>query len=141
GTAFAVGTSFSDAQREQPPPVGSLITFRYPELSEAGVPRFPSFVGVRAEAALATPTPKPTAAAGRVSREEGSVGRRFELVERKSSKFWEITVAGPEVTVRYGRIGTQGQTIAKASADAAAAARHAAKLIAEKTAKGYGEVS
>jgi DNA ligase-1 len=31
-----------------PPPVGSTITFRYQELTDGGVPRFPSFVGVRA---------------------------------------------------------------------------------------------
>jgi DNA ligase-1 len=46
GTTFSVGTGFSDAERENPPPVGSLITYRYQELSEGGVPRFPSFVGV-----------------------------------------------------------------------------------------------
>jgi DNA ligase-1 len=44
GTQFAVGTGFSDAERSAPPPVGSVITFRYQELSDAGVPRFPSFV-------------------------------------------------------------------------------------------------
>ena len=55
GTTFSVGTGFSDAERAIPPPVGSLITFRYQELSEGGVPRFPSFVGVRAEKA---PNPK-----------------------------------------------------------------------------------
>ena len=48
GTPFDVGTGFSDAEREDPPPVGSVITFRYQELSEAGVPRFPSFVRVLA---------------------------------------------------------------------------------------------
>ncbi|MCB9678240.1 MAG: DNA ligase [Alphaproteobacteria bacterium] len=47
GTAFKVGTGFSDAEREDPPPVGTVITFRYQELTEAGVPRFPSFVRVR----------------------------------------------------------------------------------------------
>ena len=47
GTEFSVGTGFSDAQRTSPPPVGSLITFRYQELSNGGVPRFPSYVGVR----------------------------------------------------------------------------------------------
>jgi DNA ligase-1 len=140
GTTFSVGTGFSDAEREQPPPVGSLITFRYQELSEAGVPRFPSFVGVRAEAAPVKPAPKPTAAGAGVSGGAAGAGRRFELVEGKSSKFWEIAVAGQEVTIRYGRIGTQGQTSTKAFADAAAAAQHAAKLIAEKTAKGYDEV-
>jgi DNA ligase-1 len=48
GTRFAVGTGFSDAERAAPPPIGSLITFRYQELSDAGVPRFPSYIGVRA---------------------------------------------------------------------------------------------
>ena len=47
GTQFKVGTGFSDAERESPPGVGSVITFRYQELTEAGVPRFPSYVGVR----------------------------------------------------------------------------------------------
>jgi len=51
GTTFSVGTGFSDAQRGDPPPIGSTITFRYQELSEGGVPRFPSFVGLRAETA------------------------------------------------------------------------------------------
>lgn len=39
-THFAVGTGFTDAQREDPPPIGSTITFRYQELSDGGVPRF-----------------------------------------------------------------------------------------------------
>jgi DNA ligase-1 len=46
GTKFSVGTGFADQQRENPPPVGSTITFRYQELTDAGVPRFPSFVRV-----------------------------------------------------------------------------------------------
>jgi DNA ligase-1 len=50
GTEFSVGTGFSDAQREQPPAVGSTITFRYQELTDRGVPRFPSFVRVRRDA-------------------------------------------------------------------------------------------
>jgi DNA ligase-1 len=140
GTTFSVGTGFSDAEREQPPPVGSLITFRYQELSEAGVPRFPSFVGVRAEAAVAGPAPKATPPSAGTPPGAGSAARRFELVEGTTSKFWQVAVTGAEVTVRYGRIGTQGQTNTKSFADAAAAARHAARLIAEKTDKGYGEV-
>jgi len=47
GTKLRVGTGLSDAERNCPPPVGATITFRYQELSEGGVPRFPSFVGVR----------------------------------------------------------------------------------------------
>ena len=57
GTQFSVGTGFSDAEREAPPPVGSLITFRYQELSDGGVPRFPSYVGVRVDAAWPSTTP------------------------------------------------------------------------------------
>lgn len=44
GTQFAIGTGFSDREREQPPAIGSVITFRYQELTDGGVPRFPSFV-------------------------------------------------------------------------------------------------
>ena len=44
GTRFSVGTGFSDSERSNPPPLGSTITFRYQELSDRGVPRFPSFI-------------------------------------------------------------------------------------------------
>lgn len=44
GTEFSVGTGFTDKQRSDPPPIGSTITFRFQELSDGGVPRFPSFV-------------------------------------------------------------------------------------------------
>ena len=66
--------------------------------------------------------------------------RRFEYIYGKSNKFWEISVLGKEVTVRFGRIDTQGQTQVKSFADEAAAAKHAEKLIKEKTAKGYREI-
>jgi DNA ligase-1 len=46
GTTFSVGTGFTDAQRASPPPIGATITFRYQELTDGGVPRFPSFVRV-----------------------------------------------------------------------------------------------
>ncbi len=55
GTEFAIGTGFSDRERGTPPAVGATVTFRYQELSDAGVPRFPSYLGVRTE----TPPPKP----------------------------------------------------------------------------------
>ncbi|MBJ6760216.1 DNA ligase [Myxococcaceae bacterium JPH2] len=51
GKRFSVGTGLSDAERREPPPVGTIITFRYQELSNDGVPRFPSYVGVRIDAA------------------------------------------------------------------------------------------
>ncbi len=46
GTAFKVGTGLSDAERSAPPPIGTLITYRYQELTKDGVPRFPSYVGL-----------------------------------------------------------------------------------------------
>jgi DNA ligase 1 len=49
GTQFSVGTGFTDAQREKPPAIGSTITFRFQELTDGGVPRFPSFVRVRTD--------------------------------------------------------------------------------------------
>ena len=49
GAIFSVGTGFSDKERGNPPPIGATITFRYQELSDAGVPRFPSYIGVRAD--------------------------------------------------------------------------------------------
>ena len=47
GTKFNVGTGFSDVERENPPAIGSIITFRYQELSNSGTPRFPSYIGER----------------------------------------------------------------------------------------------
>ena len=47
GTEFSIGTGFSDKERESPPPVGSTVIFRYQELSDGGVPRFPSYHGLR----------------------------------------------------------------------------------------------
>ena len=65
--------------------------------------------------------------------------RYFEFIGGNSRKFWEITVTGSEATVRYGRIGTDGQSKTKSFDDEAAAARHAERLIAAKTKKGYTE--
>jgi predicted DNA-binding WGR domain protein len=66
--------------------------------------------------------------------------RRFEFVEGGSKKFWEIGQTGCDMTVRYGRIGTNGQTQTKTFPDEARTAREVQKLIAEKVKKGYTEV-
>lgn len=47
GIRFRIGTGFSDAQRRDPPSVGSLVTFRYQGLTPAGKPRFARFMRVR----------------------------------------------------------------------------------------------
>ena len=287
GTRFNVGSGFSDAERESPPPLGALVTFRYQELSDAGVPRFPTYVGVRIDgewkgraasttspaaigaqrtvttfervrdgrrevveleargrelsvrqvttfgaddalqtaleeakrAALAegfspigsksvlatasgvepatdgapsgakddanesaskptssgsssatssdssdvTPTPtsaatavgtkspstdasaarspsvaKPSSAsAGKSTPSAPEGARRFELEEGTSSKFWEIELDGCDLTTRWGRIGSNGQSKTKTFASPEKARVEHDKLIAEKTGKGY----
>jgi DNA ligase 1 len=60
GTRFNVGTGFSDKERESPPEIGEIITYRYQELTKDGVPRFPSYVGLAIDKAAPTAptTPK-----------------------------------------------------------------------------------
>jgi DNA ligase-1 len=57
GVRFSIGTGFSDAERENPPPVGSVVTFRYQELSDGGVPRFPVYVSPRRDEPGGPPAP------------------------------------------------------------------------------------
>lgn len=62
GVRFAIGTGFSDVERGNPPPVGAWVSFRYQELTDAGVPRFPSWIGVRDDLTpeqMARPLPRP----------------------------------------------------------------------------------
>lgn len=47
GQRFALGTGFSDAQRENPPAIGSTVTYRFRDRTPKGVPRFASFVRVQ----------------------------------------------------------------------------------------------
>jgi len=67
--------------------------------------------------------------------------RRFEFVGGGSSKFWEISQSGSEVTVHFGRIGTNGQTQTKGHDSWEDAAERARKLVAEKLKEGYQEVA
>lgn len=48
--------------------------------------------------------------------------RRFELVDGNSAKFWEIEATGRTLSVRFGRLGTDGQTQKKDLPSGAAAA-------------------
>lgn len=47
GRRFALGSGLSDDLRRNPPPVGTLVTYRYRELTPKGMPRFPSYLRVR----------------------------------------------------------------------------------------------
>ena len=150
GTDFAIGTGFSDRERENPPTIGATVTFRYQELSEAGVPRFPSWVGVRLDAVPKAPqgsppvsTVKPQITPAILVSSGTAPGRprHFEFVEGTSNKFWEVSQSDNSTTTRWGRIGSSGQSKTKTYPDQQAAADAMAKLIQEKTGEGYVERS
>ncbi len=44
---FRIGSGFKDADRDNPPPVGSVITYRYRGFTQKGTPRFATFLRVR----------------------------------------------------------------------------------------------
>jgi len=47
GRRFRLGSGLGDAERRNPPPLGTTITYRYTELTAAGLPRFPRYWRVR----------------------------------------------------------------------------------------------
>jgi DNA ligase 1 len=49
GMRFKLGTGFSDAQRANPPEIGSTITYTYLDKTKNGKPKFASFLRVRNE--------------------------------------------------------------------------------------------
>lgn len=46
---FRIGSGLKDADRANPPPVGSKVTYRYSGFTQKGTPRFATFVRVRKE--------------------------------------------------------------------------------------------
>jgi len=49
GKEFYIGTGFSQREREDPPPLGSLISFRHQGYTDKGLPRFAVFIRIRDE--------------------------------------------------------------------------------------------
>ncbi|KAL9713272.1 hypothetical protein Ac2012v2_004512 [Leucoagaricus gongylophorus] len=49
GKTFSVGSGLNDKQRQDPPAIGSIIIYRFQELTKDHVPRFPTFVGIAAD--------------------------------------------------------------------------------------------
>ena len=49
GREFRLGTGFSAAQRRHPPAIGSVVSYRFRELTAQGMPRFASFLRRREE--------------------------------------------------------------------------------------------
>lgn len=49
---FKIGSGLSDAERNNPPPIGSIITFKYYGFYKSGLPKFPSFIRIRTDTSL-----------------------------------------------------------------------------------------
>ncbi|KIG13433.1 putative cytoplasmic protein [Enhygromyxa salina] len=67
--------------------------------------------------------------------------RRLEYKDAKSHKFWELDIEGDAYTVRYGKVGTDGQTQTKTCASPAKAEAEGTKKLESKIKKGYAEVA
>ncbi len=48
GIIFKIGSGLSDIQRANPPKIGTIITFKYNGLTQAGIPRFARFWRIKA---------------------------------------------------------------------------------------------
>ena len=44
---FKIGSGFKDSERNTPPPVGSIITYRHRGFTEKGLPRFATYLRIR----------------------------------------------------------------------------------------------
>lgn len=49
GVRFKLGTGFTDAQRENPPAIGSIVTYTYQDTTQKGKPKFARFLRIRSE--------------------------------------------------------------------------------------------
>jgi len=142
-----------------------VVTYRYFEMTQGGVPRFPAFMRVREDVdasefdvgaskeAPASPqkntktTPQKKATPQKKTKKAGPsstwcVEPRFSARgvcdSESGGKFWEVAVNGDgEMVVKYGKLGSAGSCTTKAFADEAAATKEAKKLVRQKAGKGY----
>ena len=151
GKEFRVGTGLSDAERGSPPAIGSIITFKYQELTETGVPRFPSYVGLRRDAAgPSTPVAAP-AVTTRKKEATASVPavppspalpdlvRRFHYLG-EPVRFWEVALYGSTARLSFGTLGGPPQHKEQACPTPGAARAAVEDLIADKLDDGFVEV-
>ncbi len=163
GTRFSVGTGLSDDERKNPPPIGSIVTYRYQELSNDGVPRFPSYVGirddvdfpgdtvaVRASGSGPSASPRPSrasasvgaapatsrSAAPRLETDPDVLYRRFE----RDGRSWEIALDGKSHRIRRVLAAGGLETSTRTFPNARAAWLDAERKVNEARADGYLEV-
>ncbi len=136
GITFNIGTGFSDAERREPPPVGSVVTFRYQELTDDGIPRFPSWVGVRIDAEW-----PPKSEVRRVSHDSGQGKGRSsrtaaaKLLEEKAAAAASSSASSAEAEPASAEPASAEPEKASAKPAAKVAAPAAAKVAAPATAK------
>lgn len=152
GTVFHIGTGLSDAERNDPPAVGSVVTYRYQELSDDGVPRFPSYVGVRHDVAWPPPdaalrprsaAPAPAsrpASAPSSRRAPAAASETYRRTFVRGDTRWSVELDGRTVKVRDEQPGQAAETTTRRNTSPAAAWRDAERLIAEQLAAGYAEI-
>jgi DNA ligase-1 len=145
GKQFAIGTGFSDAQREAPPPVGAVVAFRYQELTDAGVPRHSRYAGLRPDVPGPTPvTPGRVPAPPRKKAATVTAPALPDLVRRfhfgEPVRFWEVALSGNVVKLSFGTTGGTTQHKEQAHPTAEAARATVEELIADKLDDGFVEV-
>jgi len=52
GLEFKIGTGFTDAERNNPPPLGGVVTYKFTGHYKSGIPRFPVYLRERADKGL-----------------------------------------------------------------------------------------
>jgi DNA ligase-1 len=138
GAATEVSTGAMDDPREsdaQPSNDSSVVTPSAASVATSSSTRSASDASVAKSSDASKPSSAGVAKSTPTSASEGA--RRFELEEGSSSKFWEIELDGCDLTTRWGRIGSNGQSKTKTFASPEKARVEHDKLIAEKTGKGY----
>lgn len=154
GTRFSVGTGLSDDERRAPPPIGSIVTYRYQELSNDGVPRFPSYVGIRDDVEFlevpGAPTPRSTTRSVQNTPVQSAAispapppaephALRFRRLLRDGVS-WEIALDGASHRVRRLLPNGALEVVATTFPHSAAAWRDAEARLRERLADGYEEV-
>ncbi|MBN1801657.1 MAG: DNA ligase [Candidatus Lokiarchaeota archaeon] len=161
GKEFKLGSGLSDQDRENPPKIGSVVTYKYTELTKYGIPRHPRYFRVRNdvewEDIINLKTPERPISNITINNKKTLSNKKkcdtskekknfdlpikntyyYELVDENSSKFWEITIDKSSFTTRYGKLGSNGTSTKKQWSSPEEAEIKAKKLRETKEQKGY----